>query len=387
MVWVLKFCLLVLFWAVVSVPVGGVEVMFFFFCVPLSVKYILEMAKQESVSEETILEELKARHFAPVYLLSGEEDYYIDLLSDYFEHHVIAPESQSFDQVVVYGRDVDMASVVGLASRFPMMSDYQLVLVKEAQSLGREGDKVDKAWEPLMAYLDNPSPQTILVFCFRHKKFDKRTKLYKRLKEVGVVYEHGKLYDNQVPAWIESYVSSKGYQITRKATLMLCEAIGADLSKLANELSKMFITVGQGGSITDTTVELNVGISKDFNVFELQNAIGTRDVVKCNRIVNYFADNPKNNPIQMVLPLIYSYIVKLMIYIQTPDKQEAASLMGVSPYFLRDYDVAARNFTLGKLATCIGYLYEADLRSKGVRNTGTITDGEILKELVFKIIH
>ena len=339
------------------------------------------MAKQESVNENTLIADLKQQRFKPVYLLTGEEDYYIDLVSDFFENHVIAPEYQDFDQTVVYGRDVDMSMVLGCAKRYPMLAPYQLVLVKESQDIDV------KSWDLLVPYLEHPCERTILVFCYRHKKFDKRTKAYLAIKREGVVYEHAKLYEDQLPTWIANYVNAAGYSITQKAALLISESLGNDLGKIANELSKVFIVLEKGSVIDDNVVESNIGISKDYNVFELQNAIGRRDVVKCNRIVNHFAANPKDNPIQMVLPLLYSYIVKVMIYIQEPDKLKAASVMKVHPFFLKDYEVAASNYSLGKLASCIGYIHEADLRGKGIRNSGTITEGEILKELIFKIIH
>ena len=322
---------------------------------------------------------LQGGDWKPVYLLTGEENYYIDQLSDFFESHVVDEQAQSFDQTVCYGRDVEMSAVVGMAKRYPMLGERQLVLVKEAQDI--------RDWESLLAYLDQPVPSTVLVFCYRHKKMDKRTSLFKKLQKVGEVFDYPRIYDNQLPQWITDYVENAGYTIRPDCALLLAESLGNNLTVIANELSKIFATLGEQGAVTASVVERVVGISKEYNVFELQSAIGRRDVVKCNRIVNYFAANPKSNPIQMVLPTLYSYIIKLMIYIQLPDKDDAASALGVNPFFVRDYAQAAGNYTLGKLATCIGYLNEADLRSKGIRNSGTVTDGEILKELVFKIIH
>ncbi len=327
-----------------------------------------------AITEKQIIEDIRAGKFAPVYLLTGEENYYIDILSDYFEQHFIASESYDFDRMVLYGKDVDMLTVVSCARRFPIMSTRQLVLVKEAQDID------EKKWAPLVEYLKQPQPTTALVFCYRHKKMDKRSSVYKMIGKVGVVYEKGKLYDNQVPAWIANFVRQRGYSITEKGATIIAESLGADLGKIVNELSKAFISLPEGSVINEDVIEQQIGISKDYNIFELQNAIGRRDVVRCNKIVNHFASNPKEYPIPMVLATLYGFFIKVMLFHQQ-------SLTGVNPYFVKDYEVAARNYSLGKLASCIGYLHETDLRSKGVRNNGSITDGELLKELVFRVIH
>lgn len=337
-----------------------------------------------ALTEKQIIANLKAGQFAPVYLLTGEENYYIDLLSDYFENNVVPEENRDFDQMVVYGADVDMLTVVTLAQQVPMLSPKKLVLVKEAQDIPKE------QWEVLANYLESPSQLSILVFCYRHKALDKRSKAYKTIDKIGVVYEHKKLYDNQVPSWILAQVSAAGYEITERGALLLADSLGNNLSKISNELSKLYISTPKGATITEEIMERNIGISKDYNVFELQNAIGRRDVLQCNRIVNHFAANPKDNPIQMVLPQLYKYVVSTMIYIQSAGQMsegELAKTIGCSPFFLKDYAVASRNFTLGKLASCIGYIHKTDLRSKGVHNAGTVTDGELLKELIFKMIH
>ena len=334
-----------------------------------------------AVTEKQLIEELKKGVFKPVYLLTGEENYYIDVVSNYFEEEVIDPSLRDFDQTVMYGRDVDMATVVSTVKRYPMMSPVHLVLVKEAQDIDI------RQWDRLAAYLQQPSDRSVLVLCYRHKKLDKRTAVYKAIDKVGVVYESPRIYDNQVPSWILREVAAHGYTITDKAAAMMAENIGVDLGKIANELSKLYPLLPQGGAITEQLVEDQIGISKDYNVFELQKAIGRRDPVMCNRIVNHFAANPKKNPIQMMLPLLYGYFLKIMFYHQLENKSDAAKVLGCAPSFVQDYALAARNYPLGKLATCIGYLYETDLRSKGVRNSGNVTDGELLKELIFKVIH
>lgn len=334
-----------------------------------------------NLTDKQLLDDLKAGKFLPVYLITGEENYYIDVLSDYFEDNIVDEGFRDFDQTVVYGRDVNMSQVVGLAKQFPMMSPVKLVLVKEAQDINV------KEWDLLADYLEHPLTQTLLVLCYRHKKLDKRTRAYKAIAKVGGICEHNRLYDSQVPSWIGTYVNQRGFAITQRASVLIAESIGNDLGKIANELDKVFISLNPGDTINDDIIERNIGISKEYNVFELQSAIGRRDVVQCNRIINHFAANPKDNPIQLILPVLYGYFIKVMVYHQLENKSEAASALKVNPYFVRDYEVAASNYPLGKLASCIGYLNEADLRSKGIRNAGTVTDGELLKELIFKIIH
>lgn len=336
-----------------------------------------------AISEKQLIAELKAGNYKPVYFISGEVNYYIDMISDYFEQQFIAEEYRDFDQTVVYGHETTMLDVLSMAQRFPMMSPVQLVLVKEAQNIDA------KQWDALEKYLQNPQPQTVLVFCYRHKSFDKRTKVYKAIDKNGVYYEHGRMYDNQVPEWIANFVKERGYQITQRAATLIAQYLGTDLAKIANEVSKVFISLQQGGTIDISEVEQNIGISKNFNDFELVKAIGNKDVLLCNRIVNYYSANPKDNPLQRTLENLYSFVIKTMLYHQAPDKtpNAVAKVIGVNPFFVGDYSKAASNLSLGKLASCIGYLYETDLRSKGIRNSGSVTEGELLKELVFKMIH
>lgn len=334
-----------------------------------------------ALTDKQLIEELRAGKHAPVYLLMGEENHYIDTVSDWMENNLVEESLRDFDQTVLYGKDTDMATVIANAKRYPMMSPVHLVLVKEAQEIDT------RQWEQLADYLKAPLPQTVLVFCYRHKKLDKRTSAYKAIASAGVVYETPKVYDNQVPAWIKSEVGAHGRTIGDKAVMMIAENIGTDLGKIANELGKLYPLVPQGGAITEQLVEQQIGVSKDYNVFELQAAIGRRDPVMCNRIVNHFAANPKKNPIQPVLSLLYGYFLKIMFYHQLENKSDAAKVLGCAPVFVKDYAQAAANYSLGKLASCIGYLHEADLRSKGVGNATGDNDGEILKELVFKVIH
>ena len=334
-----------------------------------------------ATTERQLIADVKAGKFKPVYLLTGEENYYIDVVSDFFEKEVVEETMRDFDLTVVYGRDTTMEGVVSDAKRYPMMSAVHLVLVKEAQDIDT------RQWEQLATYLEHPSEKGVIVFCYRHKKLDKRTAAYKAIAAKGCVYETPKVWESQVPRWIKEEVTSRGFNIDDKAACLISESVGADLGKIVNELKKLYPLLPGGGAITEELVEKQIGISKDYNVFELQRAIGRRDPAMCNRIVNYFAANPKKNPIQLVLPILYGYFLKVMFYHQLENKSDAAKVLGCAPSFVQDYAVAARNYKLGKLATCIGYLYEADLRSKGVRNSGNVGDGELLKELVFKVIH
>ena len=334
-----------------------------------------------ALTDKQLIADIKAGKFKPVYLLTGDENYYIDVVSDYFENNVIDPSLRDFDQTVLYGKETDMATVIGNAQRFPMMSPIHLVLVKEAQEIPTA------QWELLANYLKQPAPTSVLVFCYRHKKLDKRTAAYKAIDKTGAVYETPRVYDNQIPGWIASQVQSRGYTIGDKAAMLMAESLGTDLGKIANELGKLYPLLPAGGAITEQLVEQQIGISKDYNVFELQKAIGRRDPVMCNRIVDYFAANPKNNPLPPIVANLYSYFLKVMWYHQLENKSDAPKVLGCPPSFVQDYALAARNYPLGKLASCIGYLYDIDLRSKGVRNSGNVTDGELLKEFIFKTIH
>ena len=334
-----------------------------------------------AVTDKQLIEELKKGDFKPVYLLTGEENYYIDGVSDWMENHIVDETLRDFDQTVVYGRDVDMQTVVSTTKRSPMMSPVHLVMVKEAQAIPMQ------QWEALVNYLKQPSPQSVLVLCYRHKKMDKRTAVYKAIANSGVVFESAKIYDDKLPDWIMSHVQAHGYTIGQAAAAMLAGHLGNDLGKVAGELNKLYPLLSKGEAIDEKLIEEQIGISKEYNVFELQKAIGRRDVMACNRIVNYVISNPKENPIQVIIATLYGFFVKVMIYHQVENKSEAASALGVKPFFVQDYATAARNYPLGKLATCIGYLHETDLRSKGVRASKDVTDGQLLKELVFKIIH
>jgi len=340
------------------------------------------------MAAEDILKDLKNRKYKPVYLLHGEEPYYIDLVGSYVEHKLLSEAEKGFNQTVLYGKDTDVMTVLNAAKRYPMMADYQVVLVKEAQEMkwGKDDDD-KKSINPLLNYLENPLPSTILVFCYKYGKFDKRKKTYKAIEKHGLVYESAPLYDSKIPGWIENFISDKGYKASQQATLMLSEYLGNDLSKIANELEKLMLNVAPGQEITLDLIHNNIGISKEYNVFELQTALGKKDVLKVNRIINYFEANPKSNPIVLMLGNLNNYFSKVLAYHYVKDKsqQNLARELGVNPYFVKDYEMAARNYNYGKAMEIIAYLREYDLKSKGVESTAD--DGALMKELMFKILH
>ncbi len=335
-----------------------------------------------------IIKDLKNRKYKPVYLLHGEEPYFIDQVSDYVEHHLLSEAEKGFNQTVLYGKDTDVMTVLNASKRYPMMADYQVVLVKEAQEMkwGTESDD-KKTINPLQAYLENPLPSTILVLCYKYGKFDKRKKVYKAIEKSGLIFESTSLYDNKIPAWVEGYLTEKNYKINQQASLMLAEYLGNDLSKIANELDKLMLNVSAGQEITLKHIQDNIGISKEYNVFELQTALAKKDVVKTNQIINYFEANPKANPLVLVLGNLNNFFTKVLVYHYVRDKspQNLAREMGVSPYFIKDYELAARSYPLGKTVQIISYLREYDVKSKGVESN---TDaGGLMKELMFKILH
>ncbi|BAU55577.1 DNA polymerase III subunit delta [Mucilaginibacter gotjawali] len=335
-----------------------------------------------------LLKDLKNRKYKPIYLLHGEEPYYIDLVSDFIEHKLLSDAEKGFNQTVFYGKDTDIMSVLNASKRYPMMADYQVVLVKEAQDMkwgNDDGDK--KGINPLLSYLESPLSSTILVFCYKYGKFDKRKKTYKAIEKSGLIFESAALYDSKVPAWIEDFIAGKGYKINQQASLMLAEYLGNDLSKIANELEKLMLNISAGQEINLKLIQDNIGISKEYNVFELQAALGKKDAFKANQIINYFEANPKANPIVLVLGNLNNFFSKVLVYHYVKDKspQNLARELGVSPYFIKDYEQAGRSYSYGKTMQIISYLREYDVKSKGVDST--TGHGGLMKELIFKILH
>ncbi len=335
-----------------------------------------------------IIKDLSNRKYKPLYLLHGDEPYFIDLVSNYVEHKLLPDAEKGFNQTVLYGKDTDIMTVLNAAKRYPMMADYQVVLVKEAQEMkwGNESDD-KKGINPLLSYLENPLTGTILVFCYKYGKFDKRKKTYKAIEKNGIIFESAALYDSKIPAWIETYLIEKGYKINQQASLMLAEYLGNDLSKIVNELDKLMLNVAAGQEITLKHIHDNIGISKEYNVFELQTALSRKDALKVNRIINYFEANPKANPMVLVLGNLNNFFSKVLIYHYSKDRspQNLARELGISPFFIKDYEQAARSYPDNKTKQIISYLREYDVKSKGVESN---TDaGGLMKELMFKILH
>ncbi|MER2998173.1 DNA polymerase III subunit delta [Pontibacter populi] len=335
---------------------------------------------------ESILEQLQKRNFAPVYFLQGEEPYYIDLISDYIEANALQEHEKGFNQVVIYGKDVDVATILLQAKRFPMMADRSVVIVKEAQSI-LDIDKEEGA-KQLEAYLNNPLPSTILVFAYKHKTLDGRKSLSKTFAQHAVMLTTKKLYDNQVPAWVNNYLKSKSIKATPQAVQQLSEFIGADLSRLANEIDKLLLNLKPGQTIDEKVVLENVGISKEYNIFELQAAIIALDVLKANRIVNYFEANPKNNPVIPNIGMLFSFFTKLLSLHAAADKSDAGlkKLLGQQAWKLKEYQHAMRVYPIARVVDIIHYIKVADLQSKGITG-GDMSEADILRELMFKVLH
>ena len=333
------------------------------------------------VTFEEIMSDLKKRIFKPVYFLAGDEPYYIDLITDFIQEKVLAEAEKSFNQVVLYGEDTTVNSIIETSRRFPMMSSHQVVIVKEAQAL--------KKIEDLMVYLEKPLLSTILVLNYKYKVIDKRTKLYKALDTQGVYFETMRLRDYQVPPWIERYLMTKGIKSDPEAAAMLTEYLGTDLHKIVNELDKLLITLPAGKPvITTSLIEKNIGISKDFNNFELQKAIGERNIFKANLIVQYFANNPRDNPINLTIASLFSFFTKILTYHYLTDKSKnnVAAVLKINPFFVKDYEISALKYNASKTVHIISLLRTYDMKSKGFGDVST-ESGDLMKELVYRILH
>lgn len=332
-------------------------------------------------SYEEIISDLKKRIFKPVYFLAGEEPYYIDLITDYIENEVLSEAERSFNQVVYYGEDTSIPSIIEISRRFPMMASHQVVIIKEAQTLKKIDD--------LIIYLEKPLLSTILVLNYKYRTVDKRTKFYKALENHGIYFESGRLRDYQIPVWIEKYLMSKGIKIDPGASSMLTEYLGTDLHKIVNELDKLIITLADGKQlITTSLIEKNIGISKEYNNFELQKAVGEKNILKANMIVHHFANNPKDNPITLSVASLFSYFTKLLTYHYLTDKSKnnVAAALKVNPYFVKDYEDSASKYNISKTVQAISLLRTYDLKSKGYGDLSS-EPGDLLKEMVFKILH
>lgn len=329
---------------------------------------------------DQIIADLKNKVYYPVYFLSGEEPFYIDEISGYIEQHVLSDMEKEFNQSVLYGKDVNVETIISYVKRFPMMSNYQVVIIKEAQDINKI--------EELASYFEKPLKSTILVLCYKYKKLDKRKSFAKTVASKGVLFESAKLYDNQIPEWINHFLKQKNYSIAPKASILLAEYLGNDLNKIVNELNKIMLNIPPTVQVTPDHVEEFTGISKDFNVFELQNAVGKKDILKANQIINYFNSNPKVHSLAVTLNILHSFFTKVFIYHQLPDKSKnnAASALSVNPFFVNDYKIAANNYSISKLIQIFSIIREYDLKFKGIDNI-SITENGLHKELIYKILH
>jgi DNA polymerase-3 subunit delta len=330
---------------------------------------------------EEIISDLKKRIYKPVYFLAGEEPYYIDLITDYIGENVLTEAEKSFNQVVFYGEDTSVPALIETSRRFPMMASQQVVIVKEAQTLKKIDD--------LLIYAEKPLTSTILVLNYKYKVLDKRTKLCRILDSHHVYFESARLRDYQIPAWIEKYLMTKGIKIDPGASALLTEFLGTDLHKIVNELDKLIITLPSGKPlITTSLIEKNIGISKEYNNFELQKAVGERNIMKANMIVHYFASNPKDNPVTLSIASLFSYFSKLLTYHYLTDKSKnnVAAVLKINPFFVKDYEASASKYNISKTVQVISLLRTYDMKSKGYGDLSS-EPGDLLKELAFKILH
>ena len=327
------------------------------------------------------MSDLKNRIYKPVYFLAGEEPYYIDLITNYIEENVLPEAEKDFNHMVLYGEDTSIPVIIETSRRFPMMSNHQVIIVKEAQTLKKIDD--------LAFYIEKPLLSTILVFNYKYKVLDKRTKLYKLIVSNAVYFESNRLRDYQVPPWIERYLMLKGIKTEPNASAMLTEYLGTDLHKIVNELDKLLINLPAGRPVITTgLIEKNIGISKDYNNFELQKAVGEKNILKANMIVHYFAGNSRDNPITLTISSLFSYFTKVLTYHYLTDKSKnnVASVLKINPFFVKDYETTAAKYSVKKTVEIIGLLRTYDMKSKGFGDLSS-TPGDLLKELVYKILH
>ena len=327
-----------------------------------------------------IIVSINNKDLKPVYFLMGEEPYYIDKICEQFCNNLLPKEQQEFNQVILYGKETTCEHIISEAKQFPFGADIRLIVIKEAQDL--------KNIEKLDSYLKNPQIKTVLVIAYKRKSIDKRKKFGKELSKKCVVFESKRIYEDKIPGWILTYVNDKGFKIENSATAVLAEYLGADLAKITNELDKLMLIVDKDEYITTKTIEYHIGISKDYNIFELQNALGKKNIVKANQIINHFSENTKNHHIIPIISGLFSFFQKVIIYQSLKDKSvsSAAAHLKVNPFFVTQYREAAGNYSTKHLFSIFEFLKEYDLRSKGINNKSTNQNG-LLKELIFKILH
>ena len=327
----------------------------------------------------SILKSIESGQIAPIYALMGEEPYYIDVISQYIEDRVLSEAEKGFNQMVLYGRDTKIDEIIEHAKRFPMMAERQVIIVKEAQDLSR-------SIEQLADYAASPQPTTVLVLCYKYKKLDARKKLLKAIKASGVVFHSSKLYDNQIPEWIKKVLLGRGRHIAPKAAQMLADFLGNDLSKINKELEKLSVIIPKSQDIDAALIEEHVGISKDYNNFELQSAIAKGDKVHAFAIAQYFANNPKNHPVIMTIALLYNFYSKLLLYHSLSDKSSAPKVLGVNPYFIKEYHAAAQIYPMKRVSAIIASIRQIDMKSKGL-GTVPLAPKDLLQELLLAIFY
>ncbi|HQX04168.1 MAG TPA: DNA polymerase III subunit delta [Flavobacterium sp.] len=328
-----------------------------------------------------IIKDISGGNIKPIYFLMGEEPYYIDKLTEFIESNILSEDERAFNQQVLYGRDVSIEDVISAAKRYPMMADRQVIIVREAQELSRNIDKLE-------SYVKNFQPTTVLVIAYKYKSLDKRKSMTKLIEKEGLLFESKKLYENQIGTWISRVLQGKGYHIEPKATAMLVEFLGTDLSRINNELEKLQIILPKGTTFTPTHIEENIGFSKDFNVFEFRKAIGERNQLQAYRIADHFAQNKKEYPMIFTTGMVFSFFSSLLQYHGLKDKSpgNVAKVLKVNPYFLKDYDLALKNFPMKKVSAIVSTLRDIDVKSKGV-GANQLHESDLLKEMLAKIFN
>ncbi len=331
------------------------------------------------MNSEKIIADIQKGHYQPVYWLEGEEEYFIDQVINYAEHKILSESETGFNLTIFYGRDTSWTDVVNSCRRYPMFSDKQVVILKEAQTM-KDIDKLE-------SYVEKPLYSTLFFVAYKDKKVDGRTKLAKLLKEKAILYTTKKIYDNQLPEWTGELVHQKGYTISKKALLLLIDHIGNDLSRLNNEIDKLAMNLGERKKISEDDIERFIGVSKEFNVFELQQAIAQKDLYKAVRIIQYFAANPKAAPLQLIFPSLYNFFSKVqMVYaIPSRDDKAVAAAIGVNAWFVKDYVQTAQRFHPQEIEKILLLLHRYNLKNIGIDDAGT-EDAELLKEMVVKMI-
>ncbi|MDR2293246.1 MAG: DNA polymerase III subunit delta [Prevotellaceae bacterium] len=340
--------------------------------------------KDTIVKYSQILGDLKKKIYKPVYLLMGDETYYIDKLSEFIADNVLPENERSFNQTIIYGKDVDnISQITDTARRFPMMSNYQVLIVREAQEI--------KEIEELEAYVKNPLKSTIMVICYKGKTVDKRKSFYKTVVKNGEVLESVQLYENEVAGWISTYIKHKGFEIEHDAAAILADFLGANLSRIVNELNKLFTALPENRKkINSLDIENNIGISRDYNTFELSNAISDRNVLKANKIALHFSKNTKEYPFIVTISTLFAQFSKILKYhtlrLQRLSDRDIIAALGINPFFIKDYETAARNYSMFQAIKIISLLREYDMKSKGF-NYAAADEGELLRELISKIFN